>query len=67
MSQESIDSMKAAGFKVFNICVFVPNICEYLEGNLCSVYQNRPRDCRRKNCWDSDYYDELQQIKEGIV
>ena len=67
MSQESKDAMIAAGFKVFDTCVFIPNKCEYLKDNLCGIYQNRPRDCRKENCWDSEYYKELQQIKDGLV
>ena len=68
LSQTSKDQLIAKGAKVFDKCVFIPNVCEHLgSDNLCQIHGNRPRYCRLMCCGDSEWYDELQLIKSGEV
>ena len=33
--------------------------CKYLNGNLCSIYQNRPLLCRIDECYDTFFKDKM--------
>lgn len=34
-------------------------VCKYLEGNLCSIYENRPLFCRVDDCYELFFKDEF--------
>jgi len=38
-------------------------VCKYLEGNLCSVYEERPLFCRVDECYEIFFKDKMSKEK----
>lgn len=42
-------------------------VCKYLEGNLCSIYDERPMFCRVDECYDLFFKDEYSREEYDLL